>query len=122
MTTTFGKFLRQKRLTAGYGLRRFAQEIGWQPSNLSAVERGRKKPPRDESILANIASALGLDKDSEDWRTLFDLAARPGEPPADVSRYAAGQPVIPVLLRTLENRQLSEQELRELIEHINREY
>ena len=122
MDKTFGTFLRQKRLAAGYGLRRFAQEIGWQPSNLSAVERGRKTPPRQESVLTVIASALGLEKGSEDWHTLFDLAARPGEPPADVAQYAARQPVIPVLLRTLESRQLSEEELRQLVEHINREY
>ena len=122
MERTFGAFLRQKRLAGGYGLRRFAQEIGWQPSNLSAVERGRKNPPREETVLAAIASALGLETGSEDWHTFFDLAARPGEPPADVSSYTARQPVIPVLLRTLENRQLSEEELRQLIDHINREY
>ena len=122
MAARFGEFLREKRLEAGYGLRRFAQEIGWQPSNLSAVERGRKNPPREASALEAIASALAFDQGSSDWKTLFDLASRPGEPPADVARYAGRQPVIPVLLRTLENRQLSEDELRELIEHINGEY
>lgn len=88
---TFGSFLRKKRLEAGYGLRAFAMVIEMQPSNLSNIERGKIPPPQDSERLEQIARALGIEENSDDWGRLFDLAVahKKGAIPADVAEYAA---------------------------------
>lgn len=123
-TNEFGAFLRESRLKASYGLRFFATAIEMQPSNLSNVEHGRIPPPQDPDTLARIAEALGFDEGDSNWQMLFDLAVKHKEAalPADVVRYAGSTPGIPVLLRTIQNTQLSESELRDLADYIRQRY
>lgn len=118
---TFGEFLRACRLKAGLGLRTFAEAAELKPSNLSAIEHGRQAPPQSHAVLSRIADALGLPKEARDRQRLFDLAAkqRPGTPPSDVAAFAARTPGVTVLLRTIENRRLSTQELERLTEYVN---
>ena len=59
----FGPFLRDLRLKANLGLRRFADLIGVKPSNLSDIENGRRHPPGDLEKLREIAETLGLAED-----------------------------------------------------------
>lgn len=122
--TSFGEYLRQWRLKAGYGLRSFAIAIGMQPSNLSNIEHGRLPPPQDIEVLKLIAETLGLLKGSDEYSLFFDLAVKhkEGALPPDVTSYAAKTPGIPVLFRTIENKKLSERELRELAEYIREKY
>jgi transcriptional regulator with XRE-family HTH domain len=120
-TMTFGEFLRAQRLKAGLGLRAFAEAAGLQPSNLSNIEHGRIPPPQDREILNRIADLLNLVEESADRATLFDLAVRGRDRlPADVAAFAARTPGIPVLLRTIENRGLSQTELARLTKYVNR--
>ncbi len=121
---TFGSFLRKKRLEAGYGLRAFATAIEMQPSNLSNIERGKIPPPQDRERLEQIARALDIEEDSGDWGRLFDLAIahKKGAIPADVAEYAAKIGGVPVLLRTAKNRQLSEDEFKQLTEFIQKHF
>ena len=118
-TETFGEYLRTLRLRAGLGLRAFAEAAGMQPSNLSNIEHGRLNPPQDKEAVDQLADLLGLEPGSSGRARLFDLAvAGRDRPPADVAAFAARTPGIPVLLRTIENRGLSEEELRRLTERI----
>lgn len=120
-TITFGEFLRAHRLKAGLGLRAFAEAAGLQPSNLSNMEHGRIAPPQDREILNRIADLLNLPEGSAERASLFDLAVRGRDRlPADVVAFAARTPGIPVLLRTIENRGLSEKELARLTKYVNR--
>jgi len=118
---TFGEYLRTCRLKAGFGLRTFAEAAELKPSNLCAIEYGRQPPPRNADVLNRIADALGLPRDSRERRRLFDLAGkhRPGALPADVAAFAGRTPGIPVLLRTIENKRLSRQDLERLTEYVN---
>ncbi len=120
---TFGEFLRTCRLKAGLGLRTFAEAAELKPSNLCAVEYGRQPPPRNAEALNRIADALGLPRDSRERRRLFDLAGkhRPGALPPDVAAFAGRTPGIPVLLRTIENKRLTRQELERLTAYVNRQ-
>lgn len=119
--TTFGEFLRAHRLKVGIGLRAFAEAAGLQPSNLSNIEHGRIRPPQDHDILNRIADLLNLSEGSAERATLFDLAIQGrGRLPADVATFAARTPGIPVLLRTIENRGLSQAELARLTKYVNR--
>lgn len=119
MHAPFGQLLKEFRLSVGLGQTQFAEMIGMKPSNLSAVEHGRRNPPDDPERLREIAVALGLEDGSEDWVRFFDAAAsdRIGELPADV-RHMAGRKLVPVLLRTIDDKQLSDEELVRLIAEI----
>jgi transcriptional regulator with XRE-family HTH domain len=118
---TFGEFLRTHRLKAGFGLRAFAEAAGFQPSNLSNIEHGRIAPPQAREILNRIADLLNLSEESPERGTLFDLAVKGRDRlPADIAAFAARTPGIPVLLRTIENRGLSQEELAQLTKYVNR--
>lgn len=117
METTFGPLLKKLRLRAGFGLRRFAEILDMKPTNLSALEHGRRRPPTDPEKLRQIAEALGLLERSEQWSQFFDAARGEETLPADV-RHLAGRPMIPALLRTINNRQLSDEEIAHLIQEI----
>ncbi len=120
---TFGEFLRACRLKAGLGLRTFAEAAGMKPSNVSAIEYGRQTPPQSESVLRRMADALGLPPASEGRRRLADLAVKhkPGTLPPDVAAFAGRTPGIPVLLRTIENKRLTEADLKRLTEYVDSE-
>jgi transcriptional regulator with XRE-family HTH domain len=113
----FGPLLRDLRLNANIGLRRFAELVGIKPSNLSDIENGRRYPPADPDKLREIAEALGLADDSSEWQRLFDAARRQGDLPADI-RHMADRKLVPALLRTIDNLQLGEDEISRLITDI----
>jgi len=117
VNASFGETLRTFRVRAGIGLRRFADLVNVQASNLSAVEQGRRQPPAGADQLREWADALGLVEGSEDWAVFFDAARRRGELPADV-RHLADRPLVPVLLRTIDNRQLDEEQIASLIREL----
>jgi transcriptional regulator with XRE-family HTH domain len=70
----FGDFLRKKRLELGKGLRAFCLENRLDASNYSKIERGTASPPSHEKI-ENFAKFLNIKENSDDWHSLFDLAA-----------------------------------------------
>ena len=116
----FGSYLRQLRLRAGFGLRRFADRVPMKPSNLCRLEAGRVPPPKDANRLRKITQALGLDAESPECITLNDLAskARPGTIAPDLGEYVATQPGVPLLLRTVRGKRLGARRLQQLAAYI----
>lgn len=121
---TFGEYLKQQRLEKGYGLREFARVIDMHPSNLSKLERDKLPPLRHRESLEVIAEALDFNGDDPRRKRLFDLAVAdtPGRLPVDLVDYAAETKVVPLLLRTVAEKRLSEEQIRDLTEQINRLY
>ncbi len=121
---TFGKLLKTIRVTEAHiGLRAFADLIDMKPSNLSNIERDRISPPAARKTIDRICNALGLPQEDTRREKLFDLAARAkNRIPADIADAVKAQPGIPVLVRTVANKQLSEKKLRELTEYIREFY
>ena len=68
MATTFGQFLKEKRLALDLSLREFARQVGVQSSNYCNVEAGVLPPPPAET-LEKLAKALGLKKGAPDYET-----------------------------------------------------
>jgi transcriptional regulator with XRE-family HTH domain len=73
--SNFGRFLKEMRAKKGLTLREFCRLINADPSNWSKVERGILPPPKSREVVSDIATILLIEKDSDDWHTLFDLAA-----------------------------------------------
>src|SRR5262245_3661456 len=71
----FGNFFRQHREVLGLSLREFCRRNGFEPGNVSRLERGLLAPPQAPEILESYAKALKLESESRDWNTSFDLAA-----------------------------------------------
>lgn len=117
MRAEFGSLLKEFRLRAGFGLRKFAQLIDMPAPNLCDLEHGRRKPPSEPARLREIAEALGLSEGSLDWQRFFDAAGGGVDLPPDV-RHLAGRKLVPALLRTIDNRQMSDEEIAQLIAQI----
>ena len=116
---TFGGFFKELRIKRRMTLRRFCQEHGFDPGNMSKLERGLLPPPHSDEKLTQHAKALGLKKGTDDWYTFFDLAAAErGKVPADMLQDDALVSKLPVLFRTLRGQKVSEKKLNELIEKI----
>ena len=111
----FGKLLKAIRLSRGYGLKQFADMIGDLPSNLSAIEHGRRSAPASPDKLRQMADALALVDGSTEWERFFFLANQPGQLPAHVQHYAELE-IFPVLCRTLNELRPTEDELKLLVE------
>ena len=116
----FGRYfaeLRRERL--GMTLRRFCERHGFDPGNISKLERGKLPPPQSPDLLEKYARALGLKKGSDEWYEFFDRAAAArGEIPADVLEDDEVVAHLPVLFRTLRGDRVSDEQLRKLIEII----
>ena len=120
MGSSFGETLKRLRLSAGIGLRKFAEMVDTKPSNLSAIEHGRRGAPTDSAKLEEMAETLGLSRDSDGWDGFFDAARRErGGLPADV-RHMADRRLVPTLLRTIDNKQLTEEQVADLIDDIKK--
>ncbi|HEY2416184.1 MAG TPA: helix-turn-helix transcriptional regulator [Pirellulaceae bacterium] len=119
MATDFGKFLKGIRMSRGYGLKQFADMIGELPSNLSAIEHGRRGAPASPEKLRQIADALALVDGSVEWERFFFLARQPGQLPAHVQHYAELE-IFPVLCRTLNQMRPTEDELKILVEMLKK--
>ena len=121
--TIFGDYLKKLRLERNFGLREFAKLVDILPSNLCHIESGRHSPPQSKEILEKIAKVLKLKEGGEKWNRLFDLAAAPGEIPADVKRYFEKQRIVeelPLMARTIKNKKMTRKEIEKLIEDIKK--
>lgn len=106
MTARFGAFFRQRRKTLDLSLREFCRRNGFDPGNISRLERGLLAPPRAAEILESYAKALKLEPESREWQTLFDLAAtETGRLPRKVMENRAALERLPqTLLRLSDQR------------------
>ena len=112
---TFGSCLKELRLKAGFGLRRFASLIEMKASNLCDIEHNRRSMPKE--YLQPTVEALGLEQGSSERDRFFELARKADELPADVEKVVRRK-FVPALLRTIDNVQLSDKEIKKLIEDI----
>lgn len=119
----FGNYLRSLRLGAKIGLREFASLINMQASNYSNIEHGKDAPPKNPDKVNAIADNLALGEGSAERIKLLDLAAEYRDEIADdVKRTIKSNPGIPVLVRTIEGKRLTEVQLRKLTKYIEENY
>lgn len=114
----FGERLRERRAELRLSLRDFALRAAMDPGNLSRIERGRVPPPQDPEILDRITAALEL-LGTPDGESLRDLAATEnGLIPNDIMTDAQVMSALPLLLRTVKNKQLDDDAIERLVQMI----
>lgn len=71
----FGEFFKNVRQERDLSIRQFCLKFGYDTGNISKIERGVLMPPQSEQKLNDYAKALGLKKDSAEYKKFFELAS-----------------------------------------------
>ena len=112
----FGELHKKLREGRCLTLRKYSQMIEQDPGNISRMERGVTPPPQSNDLLKIMAKTLGLKEKSVPWRNFFDRASiDAGRLPREVLSDQELLKSLPVLLRTLTGRKLSEEKINKLI-------
>jgi transcriptional regulator with XRE-family HTH domain len=111
----FGKFVELKRKEQNMTLRGLAAELGFAPSYMSDMEKGRRYPPNKEK-LEEIARILHLSK--SDKEEMFDLAALAKENTVspDLPEYIMEKDIVRVALRTARDKKVSDEDWQRVID------
>jgi transcriptional regulator with XRE-family HTH domain len=118
----FGKFFKEKRMALGFTLREFCRENGFDPGNISKLERGILPPPQGEEQRIRYAKALKIRTGSDDWLKFFDYAAAAsGQVPYDIMNDERLLAKLPLLFRTVRGADLSREELEKMIDELREE-
>jgi transcriptional regulator with XRE-family HTH domain len=100
--TQFGPYFRAMRNALGLNLREFCRRNGFDPGNVSRLERGLTPPPQTQEGLEEYAKALKLERGTERWDRFFELAAaKTGRIPAELLGDQSAAARLPNLLRRL---------------------
>ncbi|MBI3292195.1 MAG: transcriptional regulator [Elusimicrobia bacterium] len=119
-TGRFGELLKEYRIRKGLTLREFCIQNGFDPGNMSKMERGLLPPPSHEKM-EKLAQGLGLRPGSPEWDTFFDAASlERGQLPQYVLSNEQLLQKLPIFLRTLNNRRITPEKLDELIEKLKK--
>lgn len=117
----FGAFFRACRVETGLTLRAFCLRHGFDPGNVSKMERGRLLPPESPDKLAIYAEALGIAEGTPKREEFFDrAAAEQGRIPPDLLSDDEVRGKLPVLFRTIRGQKLDGALLDDLVERIRR--
>ena len=89
-------------MALGVTLREFCRRNGFDPGNVSRLERGLMPPPQTRQLLESYAKALKLESGTLAWDRFFELAStEAGRIPADVLENERDSHKLPVLFRQL---------------------
>jgi len=117
METLFGEYFKQLREKRGLSLRSFCITNGFDPGNISRLERGTFLAPESQGKLREYAKALGLTEGSTEWIEFFDKAAASrGMIPHDLHKEEDLVRRLPLLFRTLRGQRLSSDALDKVVE------
>jgi transcriptional regulator with XRE-family HTH domain len=118
----FGDFFKRKRMELRLTLREFCRKNGFDAGNISKIERGLTRAPRSSEIKAKYAAALGIKEGTDNWLTFFDLAAADlGQLPEDLKGDERLLKSLPLLFRTVRGDEVSEEDLKRLIEAMRKD-
>lgn len=122
VSRNFGNFFKQRRRELGLTLREFCRINGFDPGNISKLERGLLPPPSAKEKRLQYANALRIREGTDDWLTFCDLATTSaGKIPQDIVSDEKVMNALPVLFRTIRGRSLDEKDLKKLIDSVRRE-
>jgi transcriptional regulator with XRE-family HTH domain len=118
MPTDFGELIQRRRAELRLTLRDCAVRADLDPGNLSRIERGRVAPPQDAAVLARLIDAIELTGTTRAQELIDVAATQNGRIPGDILSNQAVMSALPILLRTVNNKQLDGTQLQKLVEII----
>lgn len=122
METTFGGFVKTRRIARRITLRAFSEALGYDPANYSRIERGQMLPPTNADKLSGFARELGIVQSSSEFRDMVRLASiGRGEIPAALLSNEQVVAKLPILFRTLEGDKVDDATLDELFDTLKKE-
>jgi transcriptional regulator with XRE-family HTH domain len=103
-------------------LRQFCEKNGFDPGNISKLERDILPPPHSEEKLNAYARALNIHAGDDEYLDFFDLAAASSTnfPLKEISDQQLINK-LPVLFRTLDNKELTMEKLNRIINLVEKE-
>lgn len=115
----FGDFFKEKRISLALTLRQFCEKNGFDPGNISKLERGILSAPQSKEKLESYAEALRIQPGSEDWIEFFDLATVSNKN-FELLNLKNEKLVerLPILIRSLDGMDITEENLDRLVEMI----
>jgi len=113
--TRFGEMLFELRASKRMSLREFCRAVGVDSSNISKIERGKKKPPQNKEALQKYAEVLGILDDEKKWQEFYHSACVVNNIiPDDVNKE-----IIPAFFRTVAKKKPTAKELEKIIKFLN---
>lgn len=117
METLFGEYFKQLREKTSLSLRSFCVAHGFDPGNISRLERGAFLAPESNEKLREYARALRVKEGSTEWIEFFDKAAASrGMIPHDLHKEEDLVRRLPLLFRTLRGQKLSSEALDKVVD------
>ena len=118
----FGEFFKKKRIEQGQTLREFCRINNFDPGNISKIERGLLSPPQSYEKRLEYAKALGIEEGTDDWLEFCDLAVMgAGKIPPDIVSNNELMNALPILFRSIRRKELDEDDLKNLVNSIEKE-
>lgn len=119
MDRKFGEFVREKRLARGLKLKVFAELVGISPVYESYIENG-KRPAPAVRILKSMSRVLELSPgETRELHRLASATHSKYDLPEDVIAYLAGRDYLIDLIRSANERNLSEDGWNTVMNWIN---
>jgi transcriptional regulator with XRE-family HTH domain len=118
----FGELFKQLRIKRGLTLRQFCEQYTFDPGNISKLERGLLPAPQASDKLKAYAKALDLKSGTDEYLEFFDLAAASTK--SFHVKNISDQELLnrlPVLFRTLDKKDLTEEKLERIIKILKEE-
>jgi len=119
---SFGEFFKLLRIKRGLTLRQFCEEGDFDPGNISKLERDLMPAPQSLDKLKAFAKVLGLKSGTSNYQEFLDLATASNK--SFVVKNITNQELLnrlPVLFRTLDKKDLTEEKLERIIKMIKEE-
>jgi transcriptional regulator with XRE-family HTH domain len=117
----FGEFFKRKRTESRKTLRQFCLENGFDPGNLSKLERGLLSPPTSSDKIEQYARALKIKEGSNEWYDFFDLArVSAGKIPKEILSDKEVLSKLPIVFRTLKGQKLTKEQLTKLVKELKK--
>ena len=115
-TKNFGEYFKELRLKTGNTLREYCRIFEEDPAFISRLERGKISPPLQKEKLKRLALSVELKPETEKWNNFFDLARlSAGRLPDEVMSDENVIAHLPVFLRTIEGKGLTDEQFDTLV-------
>ena len=119
---SFGALFKELRLNSGQTLRKFCMTYGFDPGNISKIERGKLSPSSNPEILKKYAYALNINENSEKWQDFMIMAAlESNKIPKLITENEEIMKKLPILFRTMTGEKISADKLDLLIKILKEE-